>query len=100
MEVIAQCLDEIVHSLPPLTVDWKDDIARRVTDQPKAIPVKKAYTADDVKTLLDENLDDGILTCRLFLGISKDQFVSVLRVIRADDGIGSKGYRADRATFI
>jgi hypothetical protein len=100
MEVIAQRLDEIVDSLRPLTVDWKDDTARRVIDQLKAMPVKKVYTADDVKTLLDENFDDGILICRLFLGVSKDQFVSVLRGIRGDDGIGVKGYRADRAAFI
>jgi DpnII restriction endonuclease len=100
MEVIAQKLDDIVDSLRPLTVDWKDDTARRVIDRLKALPVKKAYTIDDVKALLDDNFDDGILICRLFLGISKDQFVSVLRGIRGDTGIGVKSYRADRAGFI
>jgi hypothetical protein len=100
MEVIAQKLDDIVDSLRPLTVEWKDDTARRVIDRLKALPVKKAYTTEDVKALLDVNFDDGILICRLFLGISKDQFVSVLRGIRGDTGIGVKSYRADRDAFI
>jgi len=65
MEVIAQKLDDIVDSLRPLTVEWKDDTARRVIDRLTAMPVKKAYSTDDVKALLDENFDDGILICRL-----------------------------------
>jgi hypothetical protein len=100
LEVIARKLDDIVESLRPLTVEWKDDTARRVIDRPKAMPVRKTYTTDQVKALLDENFDDGILICRLFLGISKDQFVSVLRGIRGDAGIGVKSYRAGRAAFI
>ena len=101
MEVIAQQLDDIVESLRPLAVEWKDDTACRVIDRLKTIPVKQVYTAADVRALLDENFDDGILICRLFLGISKDQFVSVLRGIRGESaGIGVKSYRADRAAFI
>ena len=101
MEVIAQQLDDIVESLRPLAVEWKDDMACRVIDRLKTIPVKQVYTAADVRALLDENFDDGILICRLFLGISKDQFVSVLRGIRGESaGIGVKSYRADRAAFI
>ena len=97
---IAQKLEDIVDSLQPLAVEWKDDTALRVIERLKAMGVKKAYSADDVEAPLDENFDDGILICRLFLGISKDQFVSVLRGIRGDAGIGVKSYRADRAAFI
>src|ERR1700722_14675888 len=101
MEFIAQKLDDIVNSLQPLTVEWKDDTARRVIDRLKVLPVKEAYTTEDVKALLDGNFDDGILICRLFLGVSKDQFVSMLRGVRGDAaGIGVKSYRADRAGFI
>ena len=100
MEVIAQKLDDIVDSLRPLTVEWKDDTAHRVIDRLKALPIKKAYTIEDIQVLLDGNFDDGILICRLFLGISKDQFVSVLRGIRGDAGIGVRSYRANRAAFI
>jgi hypothetical protein len=94
MEVIAQKLSDILNSLRPLTVDWKDDTARRVIERLRRLPVKKAYTADDVKALLDENFEDGILICRLFLELSKDQFVSVLHDVRGDAGIGVKAYKA------
>lgn len=100
MEVIAQGLDDIVDSLRPLTVEWKDETARRVIERLKALPVKKVYTGDDLKALIEGSFDDGILICRLFLGMSKDQFVSVLRGIRGEAGIGVKSYRADRAGFI
>jgi hypothetical protein len=100
MEVIAQKLDDIVDSLRPLTVEWKDDTARRVIDRFKALPVKKAYATEDVKALLEPDFDDGILICRLFLGLSKDQFVSVLRGIRGNAGIGIKSYRADPKGFL
>jgi hypothetical protein len=58
MEVIAQQLDQIVDGLRPLTVEWKDDTARRVIDRLQAIPVKQAYTTDDVKALLNENFNE------------------------------------------
>lgn len=100
MEFIAQKLDDIVSSLRPLTVEWKDETAHRVIGRLKTLHVKQAYTTDDLKALLDENFDDGILICRLFLGLSKDQFVSVLRGALGDAGIGVKSYRANPDAFI
>lgn len=100
MEFIAQELDDIVGSLKALTVDWKDETARRVIGRLKKFPVKKNYAIADVKILLDENFDDGILILRLFMGFSKDQFVSVLRGIRKEPGIGVKSYRANPESFI
>jgi hypothetical protein len=100
MEVIAQKLGDILDSLRPLTVDWKDDTAHRVIERLQALPVKKAYTTEDVQSLLDANFDDGMLICRLFLGISKDPFVSLFQGIRGKAGIGVKSYRADRQRFI
>jgi hypothetical protein len=100
MEVIAQKLTDIVDSLQPLTVDWKDDIANRVILRLRKFPIKKAYTTEDVRALLDESFDDAILIFRLFLGLSKDQFVSILRGIRDEKGIGVKSYRAGPESFI
>lgn len=109
MEVIAQRLEDIVDSLRPLTVEWKDDTARRVIERLRSIAVRETYGAEDVQRLLDDDFEDGILICRLFLGLSKDQFVSVLREVRdtsksagapAHAGIGVKSYRADRAAFL
>ena len=100
MEHITQKLDDIVDSLQPLTVEWKDETARRVIDRLKSFPVKKAFAIADVKALLDENFNDGILILRLFMGFSKDQFVSVLRGIRDDKGIGVKSFRANPESFV
>jgi hypothetical protein len=100
MEVIAQKLTDIVDSLQPLTVDWKDDTANRVILRLRKFPIKKAYTTEDVRALLDESFDDAILIFRLFLGLSKDQFVSILRGIRDEKGIGVKSYRAGPESFI
>jgi hypothetical protein len=93
MEVIAQKLDDILASLQPLTVEWQDDTARRVIEQLKKLRVKKAYTTEDVKALLDTHFDDGMLICRLFLGLSKDQFVSIFKGIREGQAIGVKRAR-------
>lgn len=100
MEVIVQKLDDIIEVLQPLTVEWKDETAHRIIDKLKKFPVKEAYTVDDVQALLDKNFDDGVLICRLFLGFSKDQFVSVLRGIRGARGIGVTSYRSDKPAFI
>jgi len=74
MQVIAQKLDDIMASLRPLTVEWQDDTARRVIESLKRLRVKKAYTTEDVKALLDMHFEDGMLICGLFLGLSKDQW--------------------------
>jgi len=39
MEFVVQELEEIVDSLRPLTVDWKDETARRVIDRLETFPV-------------------------------------------------------------
>ncbi len=100
MEFVAQSLNEIVATLRPLTVDWKDETARRVIDRLKAFHVKRVYGAEDVKAILDGDFDDGVLICRLFLGLSKDQFTSVLRNAMPEGGIGVTRYRSDPAVFI
>lgn len=100
MEVIAQRLEDIVDSLRPLPIEWKDDTAMRVIDRLKALPVKEAYAVEDVAGLLDEGFNEGVLICRLFLGVSDDHFEAILRSIRGDAGIGVKAYGADRAAFL
>lgn len=100
MELVAQKLEDIVASLQALQVEWKDETARRVIERVRAFPVKPEYTTEDVRTLLDEDFADGILVCRLFLGYSKDQFVSALRRIRGEKGIGVTSYRTDPDGFL
>lgn len=100
MKVIAQSLEEILDNLRPLAVEWKDDTAVRVIEKLRALSVKQGYTPADVQSMLDENFDDGILICRLFLGVSKDQFTGMLRDARNGVDVGVKAYRTDRGAFI
>lgn len=101
MKAIAQRIEDILASLQPLTADWQDDISRRVIAEIEAMPVKSSYTVADVEAILDKHFDDGLLICRLFLGLSKDQLGGVLRTTFNDDrGSGVTRYRTDKATFI
>jgi len=100
MKIIAQKLEDILGNLSSLDVDWKDDIAVRVIEKLQALSIRPQYTAEDVRGLLDADFNDGILICRLFLGVSKDQFTSILKDARGNDDAGVKAYRADRDAFL
>ena len=100
MEIIAQNLEDILTSLRPLTVDWKDETACRVIDSLNSFPVKSDYTGDDIKALLDANFEDGMLICRLFLGYSRDQFTSILKDALGSGSIGVTRYRGNRQEFL
>jgi hypothetical protein len=78
MQRVVQSLNEILSNLKPLTVDWQDATSTRVIERLKSIPVSNNYELEDVGRLLDEDFDDGLLICRLFLGLSKDQFTASL----------------------
>jgi DpnII restriction endonuclease len=100
MRAPAQQLNEILDSLRPLTVEWKDDTAKRVISEIEAMPCKQAYTVADVQTILDRHFDDGLLILRLFLGLSKDLFSAALRNELGTVASGIKAYTASPAGFI
>jgi hypothetical protein len=79
VQVVVQTLDEILGSLRPLTVSWQDDVATRVIDRLKALPVTATYGEGDVRQILETGkFEDGLLIVRLFLGLSKDPFTTAL----------------------
>jgi hypothetical protein len=100
MRVIAQTIEDIITTLQPLTVEWKDEVAQRVIEKIEALPVKSLYTEADVTALLDDHFDDGLLICRLFLGLSADQFRGMLAGSLGERGAGVMRYRRDRARFL
>lgn len=100
MQVIAQTIEDIIKTLQPLTVEWKDEVAQRVIEKIEALPVKSLYTEADVAALLDDHFDDGLLICRLFLGLSADQFRGMLAGALGERGAGVTRYRKDRAGFL
>src|SRR2546430_16302152 len=50
--------------------------------------------------ILDDNFDDGLLICRLFLGLSSDQFKGLLGGALGKKGAGVTRYRTDSAGFL
>ena len=100
MQIVIQKLEDILDSLRHLEVDWRDYTAIQVIAKLQAIPVKAAYSMGDVEALLDSDFDEGILICRLFMGLSKDQFTALLHRSRGDAGIGVKAYRTNRARYL
>jgi len=100
VQIVSQRLEDILGSLRHLEVDWKDETAVHVIARLRDMSVKAVYSIEDVEALLDANFDEGILICRLFMGLSKDQFTAMLHAARVSAGTGVKAYRADRAGFL
>jgi hypothetical protein len=100
MRIVVQKLEDILDSLRYLEVDWRDETALHVMAQLQEIPVKSAYSVEDVAALLDADFDEGILICRLFMGLSKDQFTALMHTSRGDAGIGVKAYRSNKSDFL
>jgi len=99
MQVVDQTFEDVIASLSPLAVDWMDEIAANVIAKLADIGRKKSYGRDDIAPLLESNFDEGILCCRLFLGLSKDTMEGELRR-ELGSGIGVKRYQADSKSFL
>lgn len=90
MQFVAQRVDDILASLQSLQVDWKDETALRAIALIEKFPVKTQYGPEDVRALLENgNFEDGMLVARLFLGLSKDRFLTDLQIGR--EGKGTSG---------
>jgi DpnII restriction endonuclease len=104
MRIVTQTLDQILNTLQKLDVDWKDDVAVRVIGKLAGLPRKKSYSATDIATLLDptskDTFEEGLLVCRLFLGLSDDTFDQELKDALGDGGSGVLRYRKDRDAFL
>ncbi len=110
MLIVRQTLQEVLESLQPLRVGWQDDVAKRVIERLRALPVQATYTEDDIRKVIEngkdlrklrsQDLDDGLLIIRTFLGMSKDQFTPLLGEALGSGGSGLKRYQSDRSAFL
>jgi hypothetical protein len=104
MKRYRQTLDEILEHLSPVGASWRDDHADAVIRELEGMPVKPVYSRDDLIGIF--NLDrtsrrefDATLTVlRLFLDMSKDEFIAELRD-RLGKGNGIKKALADPDLF-
>jgi len=72
-------LEDILDTLQPLEVDWMDDVALNAISELKTIPIKESYSIEDLQILLEKDFEIGLLISRLFLGLSKDAFMPLLK---------------------
>ncbi|HLP28386.1 MAG TPA: DpnII family type II restriction endonuclease [Candidatus Didemnitutus sp.] len=100
MQARDQTLEEIIHSLAPLAVDWMDDTAANTIDLLTKLPKQQSYGRNEMATLFSGDFEEGILCARLFLALSKDSMDAELRRVLGAGGIGVKRYKSDTATYL
>jgi hypothetical protein len=99
LRVPDQSLEEILTSLTELEASWEDPTSTRVVARLREFTPKASYDREDLRSLLDEDVEDGKLIIRLFLGRSKDEFETALREFLLA-GTGPKAYSADPDRFL
>ena len=100
MKRTQQTTGEILASLRPLDANWQDEVALKVIDYLHKMPLQATYSQDDIQQIMDDGFADGLLICRLFLGLSKDQFSSLLTRQLGPGGIGIVRYQNHKPDFI
>jgi len=83
-----------------MSAEWLDETAARIIRTVSKIPAKDEYGQDDLKHLLAKHFGDGIAVCRLFMGLSKDEFETVLTEKLGAGRTGVVAYRKDEALFL
>lgn len=95
MKRVRQTFDEIVDKLSAIEAEWKDEFAEKVIRLLHTFPIKSSYGLPDVIAVLKKDFDAGLTVCRLFLDMSKDEFISALRAAMGGKGIGITEFRID-----
>lgn len=100
MEFLDQKLEDILKNLSSLQTNWMDETAQTTIAKLQSLPIKPQYTIEDLRSILDKEFNEGLLCCRLFLGLSKDEMETELRSRLKKGGIGIKRYQKDPETFL
>lgn len=100
MQFLHQNLDELVESLSPLDSNWQDETSIEAIKILRAWPKKPSYGTADVEKLLDSDFTLGLLVCRLFLSLSKDEMETALATSLGSGGIGVTRYKLNKTEFL
>lgn len=102
MKRVRQTFAEISDSLSLLEVDWMvDPVASAVIKALRELPVKAAYTSEDVIELLEQNFTVGSLVIRLFLDLSKDDYERLLsETFSESGGKGKNRFKIDPVSYV
>lgn len=76
---IRQQAEDILASLSVVETDWIDPHGAAVLALLETIPERPSYGVDDIIALLKEDFDTGVTLIRLILGLSADEFRTVVR---------------------
>lgn len=92
-----QSLEELLNQLSPVATGWQDAHSEAVIQRLQHLPAKSVYSRADLVALLDnprlsgkertEHFNQGMTTVRLFLELSKDEFMAAFRS-RVTSGVG------------
>ncbi len=100
MERRRQTFAEIISNLSRIESEWKDDLAKSVMALLGDFEERITYTTSDLHGLLSKDFDAGLTLIRLFLDLSKDEFVGSLRESLKGSRIGVKAFREDPDSFL
>ena len=79
---------------------WQDEHAVKVMARLQSVPVKEAYTREDMAALFENDFRTGFTVAQLFLGISKDELQDRFGAIVGPGNIGAKYLARNRAAYL
>lgn len=101
MKRIRQTFEEIFESLMPVESSWRDAHAEQVINALKTIKDGSKPGFSEVQEFLDQNFNTGLTVVRLFLDLSKDEFLIRLgSELDGSGGVGVKRYLLDRQKYL
>ncbi|MGH8177720.1 MAG: DpnII family type II restriction endonuclease [Steroidobacter sp.] len=110
MQRVRQTVEEIEAALTPVESSWRDETADRVIERLKALPAKPAYARVDIAAWLsltnvskaqrNDHFEANITAVRLFLDLSKDEFMGQLREQLRPGGCGVTRFLAQPESFM
>lgn len=99
-----QTLEELLNNLSPVGASWRDGHAEEVIQRLERLPVKSSFNRTDLCSLFDlesadrEGFDASLTVVRLFLDLSKDEFIAEMRD-QFGKGLGIKKAKREPTLF-
>ena len=88
MKVLRQTFEDVAGALSDMEADWMDATAQDVVAALHAMEDRDSFNRADLRALLDEDFERGLLIVRLFLGLSKDELSIRLPPLLGAGGFG------------
>ncbi len=100
MQRYTQTLEEILKTLAAVQASGVDELSEKIIEFIGTFPEQKQYQSGDLIKLLEQNFEVGIVTFRLFLGISDDKFKVQFGKVMGKGGMGITAFKKDKQTYV